>query len=210
MRSNGRTTFWIAAACGLLIAAASSRAANAEPSASHVTVSAELGGAAITNHPTYLIGTGTNLGLGVMFRDRLSLEWMLSSYSTRAKDGLHASNTSGRLRFNAIAIRLRLPLLPISVGGGIGQANVPLLARDEWGVVESTSVRQVGAFATGAVILLRSRAVSVYAEGRFFVPIFKELPPPHYPAQGGDAIYPSTDDDAYPLLMLGIGVRVAM
>lgn len=210
MRSRRFATGLVAAACVYAVGAASMRAAHAEPSASRVTVAAELGGAAVTNHPTYVLGTGTNLGLGVTIRDRLSLEWMLSSYSMRAKDGLHASNTLGRLRFNAIAIRLRLPLLPISVGGGVGQARVPLLARDEDGRVDGVSVRQLGAFATGALILLRSRDVSVYAEGRLFVPLFKEIPPPHYPAQGGDATYPATDDDAYPLLMLGLGVRVAM
>ena len=183
---------------------------HAEPRGSRLTVSAELGGAAITNHPTYVLGLGSSLGLGATFRDRLSLEWMTSSYSMRAKDGLHAANTLGRLKFSAVAMRLRLPLVPISVGGGVGQARVPLLARDEDGLVESVAVRQVGAFATGAIILLRSRAVSVYAEGRLFLPLFKELPPPHYPTQGDGAIYPATDDEAYPLMMLGLGVRIAM
>lgn len=210
MRFSARAAAVGALATCWLAVATSVPAAQAEPSASHVTVAAELGGAMVTNHPTYVIGTGTNLGLGVTLRDRLSLEWMLSSYSMRAKDGLHASNTLGRLRFNAIALRLRLPLLPISVGGGVGQARVPLLAQDEDGRIDGVAVRQLGAFATGALILLRSRSVSVYAEGRLFMPLFKEIPPPHYPAQGSDAAYPATDATAYPLLMLGLGVRVAM
>lgn len=191
-------------------ASALAHADDDEAGRSRWTISAELSGVAVASNPAYAVGTGTGVGIGVSIADRLGLEAQFGSYAMRAKDDLHASNTIGQLKTSAVMVRLRLPLLPLTVGGGLGQSRVPLLARGDDGRVTTTSARQMGAWATGALLLVRSTKMSVYAEGRMFLPLFKEIPPTHYPEQGGDATYPSIDSKAYPIFTVGLGVRFAL
>lgn len=178
--------------------------------ATKFTLSAELGAAALTGHPSYVFGTGTTIGLGISLYDRLSFEWTSSQYSMRAKDDLDAANTLGRLKANAVVARLRLPLLPVTVGGGIGQINAPLLTKNEDGAVTTSGVRQTGAVVSGALLFVRSRKVSIYAEGRLFVPLFKEIPPEHYPDQSESELFPSTESKSYPMMALGLGMRISL